>query len=75
MLDVAKAGRVINELMLLPDNKHNIFVEVMSEQAKILSIPLPYVQDILQFNSEVQRRFFLYALREMGKYQRRWVAS
>ena len=75
MLDVAKAGRVINELILLPDNKHKIFVEVMSEQAKILSIPLPYVQDLLQFNSEVQRRFFLYALREMGKYQRRWVAS
>ncbi len=74
-LDVAKEGQWLNETNLLPECKSRIELEVLSEQAEIVTIPLPYLQDVLHQDREVEHKMLIYVLREMEKYQRRWVNS
>lgn len=74
-LDVAKEGRVLNETVLLRSCKSSIIGEVLSEQVRVLSLPLPQVVDLLGGSEVFRQNFFRHILNEMEKYQRRWVSN
>ena len=75
LLDVAKEGSLLNETAFLQKCRSRLMGEVMSDQAKVLTLPLPQVMDTLSFSEEFRGRFFQHILQEMEKYQRRWVSD
>ena len=75
LLDAAKEGRFLNETVFITECRSRIMSEVMSEQAKVLTLPLPQVVDLVNIDEEFRIRLFGHLLREMEKYQRRWVSN
>jgi CRP-like cAMP-binding protein len=75
MLDVAMDGAWINETVLLPKCKSKSAAEVISEEARILAIPADDFEAVLGAEPPLMRRAFLHVLKEMEKYERRWVET
>ena len=75
LLDAAKEGRLLNETAFLANCRSRIMGEVLSDEATVLTLPLPQTIDLLKRNDDFSSRFFQHILGEMEKYQRRWVSN
>ena len=74
-LDIQKEGSWLNELVLLPDRQGNQAIEVLTEQAVILTIPLTAIQTIMETTPLLSQSIIRYVIRQMEKYQRLWIQS
>lgn len=75
MLDVALDGAWINDTVLLPKCKSKSAAEVISEEARIVAVPVDDFEAVLGGEPQIMRRFLLHALKEMEKYERRWAET
>lgn len=75
MLDVVREGRLLNETVFLEKTKSEVIGEVLSERAEIISLPLVYAREGMLKNDAAKDKLLMHTLREMEKYQRRWVSS
>ena len=75
MLDVALDGAWINDTVLLPKCKSKSAAEVISEEARIVAVPVDDFEAVLGAEPKIMRRFLLHALKEMEKYERRWAET
>ena len=73
LLDLKKANSWVNETCLLPTRRSSLSVEVMSEDATLLYIPLEEMSRLMNNEPLIQRRMLLHAIDEMEKYQRLWA--
>ena len=67
-LDIQKEGSWLNELVLLPDRQGNQAIEVLTEQAVILTIPLTAIQTIMETTPLLSQSIIRYVIRQMEKY-------
>ena len=74
-LDIKKENCWLNELIFLEEKKARVSVEVLTEQAKFLLIPLSSVQAVLKRNPGFAMNMLKYTARQLEKYQRLWVQS
>ena len=49
--------------------------EVISEEARIVAVPVDDFEAVLGGEPQIMRRFLLHALKEMEKYERRWAET
>lgn len=75
MLDVALDGAWINDTVLLPKCKSKSAAEVISEEARIVAVPVDDFEAVLCSEPKIMRCFLLHALKEMEKYERRWAET
>lgn len=75
MLDVALDGAWINDTVLLPKCKSKSAAEVISEEARIVAVPVDDFEAVLCAEPKIMRCFLLHALKEMEKYERRWAET
>lgn len=73
LLDLKKTDSWVNETCLLPVRRSGLSVEVMSEDATLLYIPLEEMSRLMNNEPLIQRRMLLHAIGEMEKYQRLWA--
>ena len=73
LLDLKKANSWVNETCLLPARRFGLSVEVMSEDAVLLYIPLEEMSRLMNNEPLIQRRMLLHVIGEMEKYQRLWA--
>ena len=73
LLDLKKANSWVNETCLLSARRSGLSVEVMSEDATLLYIPLEEMSRLMNNEPLIQRRMLLHAIDEMEKYQRLWA--
>lgn len=73
LLDAAREGRLLNETVFLASCRSRTMGEVLSDEARVITLPLPQTVDLLRSSTELESRFFQHILTEMEKYQRRWV--
>ncbi len=73
MLDIVMDGAWVNETVLLPKCKSKCAAEVISEDARLVSLPLEDFQAVLETEPKITNRALLSALKEMEKYQRYWT--
>ncbi len=74
-LDIKKENCWLNELVFLNEKKARVSVEVLTEQAKFLLIPLTSVQTIMSRHPRFSMSMLKYTARQLEKYQRLWVQS
>jgi len=74
-LDIQKEGSWLNETAMLPDRKSELALEVLTERAVILTIPLNKAQTIMEKTPLMARSIIQYVIRQMEKYQRLWIQS
>ena len=74
-LDIKKENCWLNELIFLDEKMAHVSVEVLTEQAKFLLIPLVNVQAILKRHPTFAMNMLKYTARQLEKYQRLWVQS
>lgn len=72
-LDIQKAGSWLNETSFLPGNRARLSIEILSEDASLLYVPIDEMNRLMNEEPAIQRRMMVYALEEMEKYQRLWV--
>lgn len=51
----------------------NIFAEVSSEKALLLSVPIDKLKELMETNGQFGLAFSNYLLTELDKYQKRWM--
>ncbi len=73
MLDIVTDGAWVNETVLLPKCKSKSAAEVLSEEARLIAIPLEDFEAVLDTEPMLLRRLMLHTLKEMEKYQRYWT--
>jgi len=74
-LDVVKDGSWVNESVMLPGSKIRLSVEVLTEQATIILLPLRKMNSLLEGNLKLRQNIFLHVLRQMEKYQKLWLMA
>lgn len=74
-LDIQKENSWLNETVMLPDSKTRISLEVLTEKAVILTIPLTAVKKIMERTNLLSKSIIQHAIRQMEKYQRLWIQS
>ena len=74
-LDIKKENCWLNELIFLDEKKARVSVEVLTEQAKFLLIPLSSVQAVMSRHPGFAMSMLKYTARQLEKYQRLWVQS
>jgi CRP-like cAMP-binding protein len=74
-LDVVKDGSWVNESVMLPGSKIRLSVEVLTEQATIILLPLRKMNSLLEGNLKLWQNIFLHVLRQMEKYQKLWLMA
>lgn len=75
MLDIVKEGSMLNETVLLEKVKAEVVGEVLTERAEILSLPLAYARESLLKHDAAKGKLLVHLLKEVEKYQRRWVSN
>ena len=63
-LDVLKENSWINENALLPENKVKFSLQIITEKAHILSLPISAIRS----NKELSEQMLAHALKHAGKY-------
>lgn len=74
-LDIQKEGSWLNETVLLSDRKGDLALEVLTERAVILIVPLNKAQIIMDKTPLMAKSVIQYVIRQMEKYQRLWIQS
>ena len=74
-LDIISKGGWINENILLESRRTKISAEVLTEQAKILVIPLEKAESLFLQHPDAAKPFFEHILKQMEKYQLLWIES
>ncbi len=74
-LDISFGGAWLNETVLLPACKSKLALEVLSDEARILTVPAADFEPLLSEDPALARRVLTHALKEMDKYERRWVET
>lgn len=74
-LDIQKENSWLNETILLEKQKNNMAVEILTEQAVVLTIPLPSALLILEKSPLLGQNIIKHITRQMEKYQRLWIQS
>jgi hypothetical protein len=74
-LDIQKEGGWLNETVLLPDRKGDMALEVLTERAVILTVPLDKAHIIMDKTPLMPKCVIQYVIRQMEKYQRLWIQS
>lgn len=74
-LDIQKENSWLNETVLLPDSKTRMSLEVLTEKAVILTIPLTAVKKIMEKTPLLSKSIIQHVIRQMEKYQRLWIQS
>ena len=74
-LDIQKEGGWLNETVLLPDRKGDMALEVLTERAVILTVPLDKAHIIMDQTPLMPKCVIQYVIRQMEKYQRLWIQS
>lgn len=73
MLDVKRDGALLNAYSFLPEMDGKLLLEVFTEKAEILSIPLNVVKRCMGSDAQISQNMLSYVLRELVKYQQRWI--
>ena len=71
-LNLVKSTGIVNEFSLIYDQT-NIFAEVSSEKALLLSVPIDKLKELMETNGQFGLAFSNYLLAELDKYQKRWM--
>lgn len=74
-LDIISKGGWLNENVLLEKRRTIISAEVLTERAKILTIPLEKTESLFLKHLETAKTFFEHVLKQMEKYQLLWIES
>ncbi|MBQ2088383.1 MAG: hypothetical protein II470_09985 [Selenomonas sp.] len=74
-LDIQKENSWLNESVLLPGHRNKYSMEVLTEQAVIIKIPLSGFMAILKRYPQVGQNIFRHVIRQLEKYQRLWIQS
>lgn len=74
-LDIISKGGWINETIFFAKRRSDIAAEVLTEQAKILLIPLVKAENVLRQNPSIYKNFMTHFLNQMEKYQLLWLQS
>lgn len=74
-LDIISAGGWINENVFLEKRRTTISAAVLTEQAKILAIPLEKTESLFIKHPDTIKTFFTHLLKQMEKYQVLWSKS
>ena len=74
-LDIISKGGWLNENILLENRRTNISAEVLTEQAKVLVVPLEKAESLFLRNPNAAKPFFTHILKQMEKYQLLWIES
>lgn len=74
-LDIQKENSWLNEMVMLPDSKTHLSLEVLTEQAVILTIPLIAVVKIMEKTPLLSKSIIQHVIRQMEIYQRLWIQS
>ena len=74
-LDIISKGGWINENALMETHRTTISAEVLTEHAKILTIPIEKVDSLFRRHPDTVKPFFTHVLKQMEKYQLLWINS
>ena len=74
-LDIISKGGLINENALMTKRRTIISAEVLTEHAKLLTIPIDKVQSLFIKHPDTVNSFFNHILKQMEKYQMLWINS
>ena len=74
-LDIIKENGWINETVLSEKRKNKMSVEILTEKAILITIPLENMKQLLRDFSDVEHKILQHTLSQMEKYQRLWVQS
>lgn len=74
-LDIISKRGWLNETIFLNNHRAEISAEVLTEQAKILLLPLSNVDAVMRKYPQVVRNFMKHFLNQMEKYQLLWMQS
>lgn len=74
-LDIISKGGWLNETVLLDKKRAVISLEVLTDQATLLAVPLENLNQVMKNSPEVVETFMTYILRQMEKYQILWLQS
>ena len=74
-LDIISKDGWLNETVLSEKRRSEISAEVLTEQAKILIIPISKIDDVLRKYPTVYQAFLNHVLNQMEKYQLLWLQS
>ncbi len=74
-LDIISKGGWINENVLMNKKRTIISAEVLTEHAKILTIPLEKVDSLFRRHPDTVKPFLEHVLKQMEKYQLLWINS
>ena len=74
-LDIISNDGWLNETVLSEKRRSEISAEVLTEQAKILIIPISKIDDVLRKYPTVYQAFLNHVLNQMEKYQLLWLQS
>lgn len=74
-LDIIKKQGWLNETIFLDNRRAEISAEVLTEQAKILLIPLSNADAVMRKYPQVVKGFMKHFLSQMEKYQLLWIQS
>ncbi len=72
-LDTRNADSWLNESILIPKKKSRLSIEIVSEEAVCLLIPVAEMNRLMNDEPHIMKRMLLYAVSEMEKYQRFWT--
>lgn len=75
LLDVKREGALLNAYSFLPETEARLLLEVFTEKAEILFIPMKTLKDCMRSDAQVSQNLISYILRELVKYQQRWIKS
>ena len=72
-LDFCSPNAWLNESVLLPRKKTRLSIEIMSEDATLLYIPVQEMNRLMNDEPLVMRRMLVHAVAAMENYQKLWV--
>ncbi|MBQ7475806.1 MAG: hypothetical protein IJT06_00245 [Selenomonadaceae bacterium] len=74
-LDIISKGGWINENVFIQNPRTIISAEVLTEQAKLLIVPLEKTYSLFLAHPDTSKPFFDHVLKQMEKYQLLWIQS
>ena len=74
-LDIISKGGIINESSLMEKRRTVISAEVLTEHAKLLTIPVEKIHSLFLKHPDTAKPFFEHILKQMEKYQLLWINS
>ena len=74
-LDIVGRNKWLNETALLPERKTRMSVEVLTEEATLMAIPLDEMKRLLSARPNLWQNLAVHAMEQMERYQRLWVQA